>query len=130
MWNLTSSLALDAEGRAWVAYCDEDENDALYVAVRDEPTGIADMPRPTQVPAATLVRGVLRLDGLGTRSGSPERNSVMSRAALLDISGRKVMELQPGENDIRHLAPGVFFVREASGVMPDASTVHKVVIQR
>ncbi|MFO7675597.1 MAG: T9SS type A sorting domain-containing protein [bacterium] len=35
----------------------------------------------------------------------------MSRAALLDASGRKVMELQPGDNDVRHLAPGVYFVR-------------------
>ncbi|UCG41750.1 MAG: YncE family protein [candidate division WOR-3 bacterium] len=29
---------------------------------------------------------------------------------LLDITGRKVMELSPGPNDIRHLAPGVYFV--------------------
>lgn len=36
--------------------------------------------------------------------------------ALLDISGRKVMELHPGPNDVRHLSPGVYFAaRAASG---------------
>jgi len=30
--------------------------------------------------------------------------------ALLDISGRRVMELVPGENDISRLGPGVYFV--------------------
>jgi hypothetical protein len=30
--------------------------------------------------------------------------------ALLDITGRRVMDLQPGPNDIRHVAPGVYFV--------------------
>ena len=60
---------------------------------------------------ATVVRGVLFLprDGLGTRSGLPD-NPVMSRAALLDISGRKVLDLLPGANDVRALAPGVYFV--------------------
>ncbi|MFO7675882.1 MAG: hypothetical protein R6X12_06170 [bacterium] len=32
-------------------------------------------------------------------------------ALLFDAAGRKVMELQPGENDVRRLAPGVYFVR-------------------
>jgi hypothetical protein len=31
-------------------------------------------------------------------------------AALLDLSGQKVMSMQPGVNDIRHVAPGVYFV--------------------
>lgn len=31
-------------------------------------------------------------------------------AILLDIAGRNVMSLRPGENDIRHLSPGVYFV--------------------
>ena len=43
---------------------------------------------------------------------------------LLDISGRKVLELQPGANDVRGLAPGVYFVRS------EPSAVTKVVIQR
>jgi hypothetical protein len=64
-------------------------------------------------------------------------------ADLLDITGRKVMDLAPGENDIRHLAPGVYFVREegpriepSDGTCEDAEqgsegpSVRKVVIQR
>ena len=60
----------------------------------------------------TFVAGVLFLPGLGTRSELPERNSVMSRAALLDISGRKVLDLKSGANDVRALAPGVYFLEE------------------
>jgi hypothetical protein len=50
----------------------------------------------------TICRDVLRIeDG---------RRKTVDRADLLDISGRKVMDLQPGPNDIRHVAPGVYFV--------------------
>jgi len=46
---------------------------------------------------------------------------------MLDISGQKVMELLPGENDIRHLSPGVYFLRSAdSGAR---NTARKVIIQ-
>jgi hypothetical protein len=64
-------------------------------------SGVAEPPSPPTggLPAIPgLARGTLLLPG---RSG----------ALLHDISGRKVMELQPGENDVRHLAPGVYFVR-------------------
>ena len=43
--------------------------------------------------------------------------------AALDIAGRKAMDLAPGPNDVRHLAPGVYFVRTAS-------SVHKVILTR
>jgi YVTN family beta-propeller protein len=76
----------------------------------------------------TIIRGVLFLprDGLGTRSGLSD-NPVMSRAILLDVSGRRVMDLKPGANDVRALAPGVYFVREAQA---QAHAVRKVVITR
>jgi hypothetical protein len=52
-------------------------------------------------------------------------------AELLDITGRKVMSLQPGPNDIRHVAPGVYFVR---GPMTEdrrpSTSVRKVVVQK
>jgi hypothetical protein len=51
-------------------------------------------------------------------------------ALLLDVAGRKVMELQRGENDIRYLAPGVYFVRTAESGTRSAVSVRKVVIQR
>jgi hypothetical protein len=74
----------------------------------------------------TIVRGVLFLprDGLGTRSGLSD-NPVMSRAALLDISGRKVLDLHPGANDVSRLAPGVYFIREVQ-----AQALRRVVITR
>ncbi len=50
------------------------------------------------------------------------------RHTLFDLTGREVMELRPGDNDIRHVAPGVYFVRSAdSGARP---AVTKVVVQR
>jgi len=44
---------------------------------------------------------------------------------LLDISGRKVIKLVAGENNVRHLAPGVYFVRTGP-----AQGVTRVVIAR
>jgi hypothetical protein len=55
---------------------------------------------------------------------------VTEPAVLLDITGRKVAALRRGKNDISRLAPGVYFVREASGVGREASSVHKVVITK
>jgi hypothetical protein len=79
----------------------------------------------------TIIRGVLVLSGLGTRSESPRRDSVMSRAVLLDISGRKMLDLHQGANDVSSLAPGVYFVRtEPSAVGRGRSAVTKVVIQK
>jgi hypothetical protein len=55
-------------------------------------------------------------------------------AALLDATGRKVMELQEGPNDIRHLAPGVYFLKDEGGRLKDEpggrTAVRKVVVQR
>ena len=46
---------------------------------------------------------------------------------LMDISGRKVMDLSPGANDVRALAPGVYFVREAQA-QAQAQAVRKIVL--
>jgi hypothetical protein len=54
-------------------------------------------------------------------------------ASLTDISGRKVMDLRPGPNDIRHIAPGVYFVApspQSSPTRGEEATIRKVVIQR
>jgi hypothetical protein len=50
---------------------------------------------------------------------------------LLDVGGRKVLDLRTGANDVRTLAPGVYFIREE----PQAATrrqqaARKVVITR
>ncbi len=66
----------------------------------------------------SVVRGLLMIEDRGRTTGD--------RDALLDISGRKVMSLQPGANDVSGLAPGVYFVRAAER----ASIVRKVIIAR
>jgi hypothetical protein len=92
-------------------------------------------PRPT--PAATVVRGVLHL-GAGHDRGNPgtvplwtvpwDFRGSCPKPVLLDISGRKVMSLSPGPNDVRHLPAGVYFMRAANGEGRMASA--KVVVQR
>jgi len=52
------------------------------------------------------------------------------RGELLDIRGRKIMELTSGANDVSRLASGVYFVREPSAVNHEKSAVAKVIIQR
>jgi hypothetical protein len=62
-------------------------------------------------------------------------SSVMRGAScvMLDISGREVMDLHTGANDVLKLAPGVYFVRsEPSAVSrePSAAGVRKILILR
>jgi hypothetical protein len=54
----------------------------------------------------------------------------MSRAALLDAAGRKVMDLAPGDNDVSRLAPGVYFVRNCSCGQVVRWSSEKVVVAR
>jgi len=92
----------------------------------DQITGVAEMMKPEVRMAnsgATVVRGVLFLP----TSASPKPQA----ASLLDISGRKVMDLHPGANDIRTLAPGVYFVREESQAASlKQQAIRKVVVTR
>jgi hypothetical protein len=75
--------------------------------------------RGTMTAGATLVRGVLVLGAVGSRQNTGYR------AELLNAAGRKVLELRPGANDVRGLAPGIYFVQEAQ-----AQPIRKVVITR
>ncbi len=70
---------------------------------------------------ASMVRGALMLGAVG--SGQQTAGG----AELLDVSGRRVMDLKPGANDVRALVPGVYFVREAQA---QAQAVRKVIITR
>jgi len=70
---------------------------------------------------ATIARGVLFL---------PEASSRKPQAAsLLDATGRKILDLKSGANDVRALAPGVYFVRE-NQAQAQARAVRKVVVTR
>jgi hypothetical protein len=94
--------------------------------------GIEESPKPRAAspkPTATVVRSILYL----SEAASGER--LAACAQLLDISGRKVLDLHPGANDVSGLSPGVYFVREQSAFSsqhsePSAVGVRKVLILR
>jgi len=81
---------------------------------RSDWSGLAEQRLPqTSIRAslATVVRGVLFLPKMGT---VPSGTVPTFGPTLLDISGRKVLDLHPGVNDVRALAPGVYFVVTSS----------------
>jgi len=94
--------------------------------LRDSATGVGESFRPHAAstrPVPTVVRGVLFL----SEAASPKAQA----ASLMDAAGRKVLDLRPGANDVRALAPGVYFVCEdpqAASSKPQA--VRKIVIAR
>jgi hypothetical protein len=107
-----------------------------YICVTEDPVGMRifqflgagvaeetkDDERAVMNAGPTIVRGVLMLGRQPTASGS--------RLKLLDAMGRSVMALENGPNDVRRLAPGVYFVHEkdASGCGVEGP-FRKVVIQ-
>jgi hypothetical protein len=60
--------------------------------------------RETMNAGATLVRGTLNLQSA--------IYNLQFEIVLLDVSGRRVMSLRPGANDVSALAPGAYFIRE------------------
>jgi len=103
-------ITLPTIGPDWYQLTDPpfwtDRNWNIRAVVQYAATGVEEVMVPTgseEAPSATLIRGVLR-----TGDRIPETGY---RAELLDAAGRRVMELRPGANDVRHLAPGVHFVR-------------------
>jgi len=100
--------------------------DDVRITGRRASSGIAETPNVEVRTADRLpnvVRGVLYLKESTSSSASP--------SWLLDVAGRKVLDLRPGANDVRPLAPGVYFVRSASPAeRSEPSAVCKVVIQR
>ncbi len=96
--------------------------DSNYVYVTDHRTGLwiyesyeagiqemssAEIPTPNAGP--TIVRGALRM-------GVDSRQNREYRAELLNVSGRKVLDLHHGTNDVSGLAPGIYFVRQPSRI--------------
>jgi len=69
-----------------------------------------------KTPTTSIARGVLHL---------PRNTSASSSTSLLlDISGRSVMTLKAGSNDVSRLAPGVYFAQK------EPSAVTKVIVTR
>jgi len=71
----------------------------------------------------TVVLGALLL---------PEAPGAKAQAAsLMDISGKRILDLRPGANDVRALAPGVYFVREGGDRREQGGAgIRKVVVTR
>ena len=95
--------------------------------IRDSGGGVEESFRPlvsSREPEATVVRDVLLVPRLPAADCS-----------LLSIDGRKVLDLKPGANNVRALAPGVYFVRgmAGGGQLPASgqpSAITKIVIAK
>jgi YVTN family beta-propeller protein len=90
---------------AWNRIYVANEYSSTVSVLRDQGGGIeeassTELRAPNTGP--TIVRGILSLP--------PSLLSPPS--SLLSIDGRKVLGLRPGPNDVRRLAPGVYFVTE------------------
>ncbi|HTW91627.1 MAG TPA: YncE family protein [bacterium] len=120
-----------AQSRVYVA---NQRSNSIQV-IRDTTTPAVEESRKPQAvsskPLPTIVRGVLYLPRAENGDSPPERlrptrrgTVPIFRPILLDISGRWVIDLCPGANDVSRLAPGVYFVLDK----PQA--VRKVVIER
>lgn len=104
--------------RIFAIGCDSNAQ-AVYV-LRDVVSGVEEkkVELSGNLSLPTVVRNVLFLPS----AASGERLAVS--AYLLDIAGRRVLDLKPGANDVRFLAPGVYFIQTGSGIE------RKVVITR
>jgi hypothetical protein len=94
---------------------------------RNITAGVEERPEPQATShklQATITHGVLLL-------GDCPRTGTVPKAVLLDAAGRVVLELQPGPNDVRGLAPGIYFLSSGpSAVSRKPSAVTKVVVTR
>ncbi len=90
----------------------------------DGPTGLAE-PNVYLSPAARMTcPNPVRA---GATLSLPQSGGQSVSLDLLDACGRKVMDLRPGANDVRGLAPGVYFVGTAQA-QAQAQAVRKIVL--
>ena len=117
-------IAADSAGHVYIVWRKGSVQHGEIWLATNAPLGITEQPTQQPVGAelhATVVRNVLVLGAVDSRQNTEYR------AELLSIAGRKVMDLEPGANDVRALAPGVYFVREAQA---QAQAIRKIVVTR
>ncbi len=93
--------------------------------VTADPTGIEESFTP-QASRLKLGQSIVRGNLLLPQAVSGGRSAV--GAFLLDISGRKVMELRAGDNDVRGLVPGIYFLSDGPARTGGRHAVQKVVV--
>ena len=110
-------LTVPAHSRVYVG----GSGNSFMPVIRTDPPGVEEAmsyERGVMNVLSTVVRGVLMMEDRGPKTGK--------REGLMNVSGRKVLDLHPGANDARALAPGVYFVREEQA-QAQAQAVRKVV---
>jgi hypothetical protein len=117
------AYAIDCDAQLNKVYVADIEDGTVSVIADTVLAGLRDGARD-EVRLPTIVFGVLRLED--------QRQETGERTELLDVSGRKVLDLHAGANDVSHLAPGVYFVRQLPAVSrkPSAVGVRKVVLTK
>ena len=116
LWDLFSSIALDNLDRPYVAYCNSNQNDALYLA------SLADLTGQEEKPAADGVRPMLAIGPnpcMGVLSlrlaGNSRRLARNAKLVMHDATGREVRRLDiegaaEMHVDMRALPAGVYFI--------------------
>jgi len=104
-------FAIDNNNIPLIAYSTAD---GIFLATGDA-VGVAEkkpqvVREPLRLP--TIVRGTLVWSATTPSLRNVGDIALHTRSALLDISGRKVLALHAGANDVSRLAPGVYFVRD------------------
>ena len=112
-WNPTySRMYVSNRGSSSISVIRDTLSPGVLETMNDE--------RGTMNSRATVIRGVLFLPQL-----------LPPHSSLLSSDGRKVMDLRPGANDVRHIPPGIYFVRSSPpAVTGHPSSVTKIVLTR
>jgi hypothetical protein len=118
------AMAVDSSGNVYVtggSYGPDTDED--YATVKYVQSGAIEGDHTSLVVHPTVLRSAVNLQVDSIQHSA-------CRAGLLDISGRKVLDLKPGPNDVSALSPGVYFVRRASNVGHPASSITKIVVTK
>ncbi|MBM3322737.1 exo-alpha-sialidase [candidate division WOR-3 bacterium] len=106
-WSVSPCIAVldNSVHLVWTDFRDSEYGEIYYMRdTTGNATGITETvggsARATE--RVSIVRGMLHL---------PASRSTL-HSSLFDLSGCPVLSLRPGPNDVRHLEPGVYFMRE------------------